>query len=401
MKQKEFEEILDKVDDRGLKTALIAAGYGPHAAAALSFHLDLNQKGYNLTTYYGSNWIRCWAIYEIHRVRPVRSCECLLAGELYFNIINKTSKKNNSYQALKKIKIDFSRYYRKLQKSSGYTPQTNLCGKIYSADPEINLMLLEFNELLHTDDPLNIKVFLDKIKEIHNLSLEEAIIKEIGYRKSTNPYAPGHLYIKNGSIFKPLVNDGVATISNLRYTLIALLGYSNCKTADSLKKRATSLTFADYGKINSIPKEISAFKNLKYLSFRGLPLESLPDEIGDLTDLEELNLEFTRLVILPATIGKLKKLKILTLYYSKLIELPDEIGNLTSLEELDLGDNQILKLPASIGKLRNLKKLVLRRNPLQNIPKEILDLEILTTDDLIGVKLGKEEIKKRTSNFPK
>lgn len=391
MKQKEFESLLGEVDDRGLSTALKAAGYGLLAEAALSFHLRLNQKGYNLTTYFYANVERYWAIYESRKVRPVRSQECVLSGDIYFNIANQKTKSNKSYQALEKLKCDFSRYYRKLQRSSGDTPQNKLSGKIYSADPEINLLLLDLNRLLHTDDPLNIKVFLDKIKEIHDLSLEEAIIKDIGYRKSTNPFAPGYLYIKNGCILKPLVNDGVATISNLRYTLIALLGYSNCKSADSLKKRATSLDFAKYGKINSIPKEINTFKNLKYLSFRGLPLESLPDEIGDLTDLEELNLEFTRLEILPATIGKLKKLKILTLYYSKLTELPDEIGNLTSLEELDLGDNLILKLPSSIGKLRNLKKLVLRRNPLQNIPKEILDLEILTKDDLIGVELGKDE----------
>jgi Leucine-rich repeat (LRR) protein len=48
-----------------------------------------------------------------------------------------------------------------------------------------------------------------------------------------------------------------------------------------------------------------------------------------------------------------------------------EIGQLTNLQTLDLGSNQLSSLPREIRQLSNLKKLDLRRNPVP-IPPEIL-----------------------------
>ena len=46
---------------------------------------------------------------------------------------------------------------------------------------------------------------------------------------------------------------------------------------------------------------------------------------------------------------------------NKLTTLPQELGNLKNLQELDVEDNELNSLP-SIGKLENLKKLFIDNN---------------------------------------
>jgi len=77
----------------------------------------------------------------------------------------------------------------------------------------------------------------------------------------------------------------------------------------------------------------------------------IPPEIGNLTNLRELNLTSNQLT------G----------------EIPPEIGNLTNLEYLSLWDNQLSgEIPSEIGNLINLRKLYLSRNQLTGeIPEEI------------------------------
>jgi len=81
---------------------------------------------------------------------------------------------------------------------------------------------------------------------------------------------------------------------------------------------------------------------------------NLSDEIGKLTNLQELTLIWcTEMISLPSSIGNLTNLRKLNLAYSsKLKSLPDEIiGRLTSLEELILADTGMVSLPSSIGDL--------------------------------------------------
>lgn len=63
---------------------------------------------------------------------------------------------------------------------------------------------------------------------------------------------------------------------------------------------------------------------------------------------------------IPDSIGKLKKLRILTIWWNELVNLPSQIGELTELEGLDLSANsELTELPKEITNLRNLKKLYL------------------------------------------
>ena len=73
------------------------------------------------------------------------------------------------------------------------------------------------------------------------------------------------------------------------------------------------------------------------------------------------------------------KVTTLKLFGKDLTKLPPEIGQLTNLQSLDLTFNQLSSLPPKIRQLPNLKKLDLRRNPVP-IPPEILGWKDLYED---------------------
>jgi Leucine-rich repeat (LRR) protein len=131
-----------------------------------------------------------------------------------------------------------------------------------------------------------------------------------------------------------------------------------------------------------------------------LDLKTLPKEIGNLTNLRELDLGHNQLTALPKEIGNLKKLTKLYLGCNQLTALPKEIGNLTSLSELYLGNvtgenscwistnnNQLTKLPEEICNLRNLTILNLDKIKLTALSKEIGKLTNLTKLNFSGNKL--------------
>ena len=69
---------------------------------------------------------------------------------------------------------------------------------------------------------------------------------------------------------------------------------------------------------------------------------------------------------------------------NQLVSLPESIGNLTNLTELVLFENQITSLPESIGNLTNLTSLLLSGNQLVSLPESIGNLIELATLDLNG-----------------
>ncbi len=88
----------------------------------------------------------------------------------------------------------------------------------------------------------------------------------------------------------------------------------------------------------------------------------IPKELGDLTNLEELNLSFNQLSgEIPAALGNLSNLKKLWLVGNPPVgnqlsgALPEELGNLTNLEVLILNYNQLSgPLPQSLTSLAKL-----------------------------------------------
>jgi hypothetical protein len=131
---------------------------------------------------------------------------------------------------------------------------------------------------------------------------------------------------------------------------------------------------------------VYALKNLLYLDLSHNGLNTLVGsdkmsgyfcKIDNLENIKFFNVSYNFLTDKSIKeICKLKNLLKLNLSYNEFISLPDDIENLINLEELDLsGNDKMVSLPKKINKLKKLKKLNLKGNRnIKNIPISILEL---------------------------
>ena len=118
--------------------------------------------------------------------------------------------------------------------------------------------------------------------------------------------------------------------------------------------------------------------------------DSLPPELGRLTELRWLDLSYNHLSgPLPPELGQLANLEELDLNWNYLSgSLPPELGRLLKLEELYLSNNRLCgPLPPELGRLDRLEIVDLSRNDLTGrVPSEWL--KNLTGVDLSGNRLA-------------
>src|SRR5258706_16338523 len=99
--------------------------------------------------------------------------------------------------------------------------------------------------------------------------------------------------------------------------------------------------------------------------FEGPLLKQFPAEVFEIATLDELDLYGcsveTKKIETPPQIGKLKALRKLAIGMARVEALPEALGALTKLVELNLcSAEQLRSLPASLGKLRALQRLELQ-----------------------------------------
>jgi len=94
--------------------------------------------------------------------------------------------------------------------------------------------------------------------------------------------------------------------------------------------------------------------NIRSLYMYDANLKVLPSEIGELDDLEILNISINQIKI-PEEIGKLSNLRKLDAILCKLKTLPTEIGQLTNLTHLHLFNNELTAVPTGVFQLTQLQ----------------------------------------------
>ena len=140
--------------------------------------------------------------------------------------------------------------------------------------------------------------------------------------------------------------------------------------AQAAREGWTELDLRYHG-LTELPPEIGQLTQLQSLNLWDNQLTALPPEIGQLTQLQSLILRVNQLMVLPPEIGQLTQLQSLDLWSNKLKAIPPEIGQLTQLQSLYLWDNDLTVLSPEIGQLTQLRSLALSENGLTALPSEI------------------------------
>jgi len=138
-----------------------------------------------------------------------------------------------------------------------------------------------------------------------------------------------------------------------------------------------------------IPSAICQLTALEHLEIHGSIAHELPHALGNLSQLKTLKIESANdLQALPSSIGELKNLETLIVSecrggYGKKDDpgliIPKEIGQLSNLIELNLEENNLTSLPEEIGQLTKLNKLNLESNLFEHFPIALCQLTSLET----------------------
>jgi len=157
--------------------------------------------------------------------------------------------------------------------------------------------------------------------------------------------------------------------------------------------RTKKLFLIDVG-LNSLPEKIKELIDLELLDLSKNKFESFPLEILSIKNLKRLWLSNVlieyqdnyvleggnALSELPPEIENLQELIFLSVTGNNLTHLPEEIVRLEKLIELDAAANQLNFLPSDIGKMKNLRVLELRHNCLSELPEQIKQLNLAVLD---------------------
>ncbi|XP_004601767.2 leucine-rich repeat protein 1 isoform X1 [Sorex araneus] len=124
---------------------------------------------------------------------------------------------------------------------------------------------------------------------------------------------------------------------------------------------------------------VLCLKKLRKLDLSHNHIKKLPTGIGDLINLQELNLndnhlESFNVALCESTLQQ--SLRSLDLSKNKIKALPLQFCQLRELTDLKLDDNQLIRFPFKIGQLKKLRFLSAARNKLPFLPSEFKNLSL-------------------------
>ncbi|XP_053842101.1 DISP complex protein LRCH3 isoform X4 [Vidua macroura] len=132
-------------------------------------------------------------------------------------------------------------------------------------------------------------------------------------------------------------------------------------------------------RLSELPAEACHFVSLETLNLYQNCIRYIPETVLNLQSLTFLNISRNQLSTLPVHLCSLP-LKVLIASNNKLVSIPEEIGQLRQLTELDVSCNEIQTIPPQIGNLESLRDLNVRRNNLVRLPEELAELPLIRLD---------------------
>ena len=132
--------------------------------------------------------------------------------------------------------------------------------------------------------------------------------------------------------------------------------------------------------LEEVPPSLGELVQLEKLELRGNYLRKFPTIIRQLTNLEIISFGFNNYDDIPIWFRKLYYFSIIK---SNLItSIPNWIGQLSNLSSLDIADNKLSALPDGIGQLSKLSSLSIHNNQLTALPDWIGQLSYLSSLDI-------------------
>jgi len=237
-------------------------------------------------------------------------------------------------------------------------------------------------------DELNISSNFFRLTKLKNLEIDEcAIIPSSKSLTWSNFKNLEHLYMAtvDEEYYREVFDfKYLGDMPSLKEVHIFAMGYPSIPESIGNLKNLEILELK-FNEITEIPKSIGKLQKLRVLDLSGNNIKALPDEIGNLKNLEEINIFVGDLTRLPETVGNLANLKKIYITKTKLMNIPKNIGNLSKLQSFDLTENKITEIPKSIGNL-NIENLYLQSNNIQRIPDEVgnmKNLKLISLEDNI------------------
>jgi Leucine-rich repeat (LRR) protein len=252
-------------------------------------------------------------------------------------------------------------------------------------------------------------------------SVERMIFRSLEEVKEFDPEQIRNLYLENKGYSK--IPDSVFLFVNLEK--LSLKGNQIRFVPDEIGqlKNLNWLELKD-NQIDSISAEISQLQKLERLNLYHNELKQLPlgmktmdslkvlnisrnpisEEalkfVFSLDQLKELNLSKLRLQKLPEEIGNLVDLEFLSLFCNQIDSLPSSISNLQKLEVFNAGNNPRIFVPENFSELKNMKRMYWVGNQWKQLPKAIESMDFVQDCYLTNHQFSEEEIQKVKALLP-
>ena len=174
------------------------------------------------------------------------------------------------------------------------------------------------------------------------------------------------------------------TLANLQQQLLSddYLQNKRIKLADDLTELpkeifeyALDVEILDLGnnQLSDLPDDFHRFKNLRILFLTNNRFEHIPPVIAQCENLEMIAFKSNQVKTVPENAFP-KKTRWLILTENQIESLPDSMGDLTQLKKLALAGNQLTSLPESMANCTELELVRLSANQLTEIPSWLLQL---------------------------
>jgi len=208
--------------------------------------------------------------------------------------------------------------------------------------------------------------------------------KQIVWRPKVNPNGDPDLIIMFNSILKVVLAPQPAKKEQQKILPnFTIYCSSETKTVITFGFQNPATCKLVFAYINSVTKSISQTNRIvsQKLDMYSLDLESLPNEVKQLKDLQELNLNRNKFKLLPGDLARLTSLRTISIEENNLSEISSEMsdflgGRLPNLENVSLSSNKLIVLPP-LFTWSKLKTLNISNNYLIKLPSDIFQIPTL------------------------